>query len=134
MSAEFRKKAHQRIAELERKRGHGNSFSCFFPINKGISASHFTVVYAIIVNWKTRTLCEALPFFSKINLRCCIQDLRRMGYQIAYGQIAASAKTARHQLQPSPPSVYLPAPLCNQQVGKQPDPIARFSCHLGRAV
>ena len=93
MSEEFRKKVQQQIAALERERKQ-NGFSKFFPAMKGISASHFTVVYAIITDWKGRSLSAALPFFSKINLRRCAQDLRRMGYKVAYSQISAAAEAA----------------------------------------
>ena len=94
MSEEFRKRAHQRIVELEKNRGQ-NGFSKFFPSNKGVSASTFTVVYAIIANWKNKTLSAALPFFSKINLRRCAQDLRRMGYHVAYSQISPAANATQ---------------------------------------
>jgi uncharacterized protein (TIGR04141 family) len=94
MSEEFRKRAYQRIVELEKSRGQ-SGFSKFFPSNKGISASTFTVVYAIIANWKNKTLSAALPFFSKINLRRCAQDLRRMGYHVAYSQISAAAQATQ---------------------------------------
>jgi uncharacterized protein (TIGR04141 family) len=88
MSEEFRKKASQRIKPLERARGLAPRFSRLFPSGKGITAGDFTVVYAIIGKWKGKTLARALPFFSKVNLRRCANDLRRMGYNIAYKQIA----------------------------------------------
>jgi len=95
MSEEFRKKVRQRIAALEQKRRQGNTFSKFFPDDKGISSSDFTVVYAIIAPWKNRTLSAALPFFSKINLRRCAQDLGRMGFEVAYRQIADAAQVSK---------------------------------------
>jgi len=62
---------------------------------KGISAPNFIVVYAIIANWKNRTLSAALPFFSsKINLRRCAQDLRRTGYHVAFRRISAASQAA----------------------------------------
>jgi uncharacterized protein (TIGR04141 family) len=95
MSEEFRKKVRQRIAALEKRRNQGNAFSKLFPADKGISPSDFTVVYAIIAPWKNRALSAALPFFSKINLRRCAQDLTRMGYDVAYRQIPDTAKVAK---------------------------------------
>lgn len=95
MSEEFRKKVHQRIRSLEHQRAAVNSFSRLFSVGKGISPSAFTVVYAIIARWKQKSLSEALPFFSKVNLRRCAQDLRRMGYAVAYSQIPEAAKSAK---------------------------------------
>jgi len=88
MNGEFRKKARQRIAGLERQRRLGNRFSRLLPLDRGITAQDFTVVYAIIAKWKGKSLVEALPFFSKVNLRRYAQDLKRMGYAVAYAQIA----------------------------------------------
>ena len=115
MSEEFRKKARQRIAALEKQRSLGNGFSKLFPTHKGITASNFSVVYAIIANWKNKTLSAALPFFGKINLRRCAQDLKRMGYQLAYSQIPASAQAAQAPATPKlgkrpPGRVTIPLP------------------------
>lgn len=45
------------------------------------------VVYAIGGNWKGRSLCNMLPFFSKVNLRAHVEDLRAMGYAVEYAAI-----------------------------------------------
>jgi uncharacterized protein (TIGR04141 family) len=84
MNTEFRLKARQRISNLEKERKTGNRFSQLIPSNRGITASAFTIVYAIIADWKGQTLAERLPFFSKVNLRRCVHDLTRMGYSVAY--------------------------------------------------
>ena len=88
MNEEFRKKVRQRIAELEKERHIGDRFSRLFPINRGITASSFTVVYAIIADWKGKSLAQRLPFFSKVNLRRTVQDLTRMGYGVAHKRIS----------------------------------------------
>jgi uncharacterized protein (TIGR04141 family) len=88
MNEEFRQKVRQRIAPLERARHLGNRFSRLFPPNRGITARDFVVVYTIIARWKGRTLNEALPFFSKVNLRRCMHELVRMGYGVTYRRIA----------------------------------------------
>ena len=54
--------------------------------------SQCDVVYAIIAKWTPagkpkRTLVEALPFFSKVNLRRHVDSLRRMGYRASYKRI-----------------------------------------------
>lgn len=90
MNEEFRKKVRQRIAELEKERHVGDRFSKLFPMNRGITASAFTVVYAIIADWKGKTLAQRLPFFSKVNLRRTVQDLTRMGYGVAHKCISIS--------------------------------------------
>ena len=56
--------------------------------NSGVTPSEFTIVYAIMAKWSDRSLAEALPFFSKINLRRCTRDLTRMGYNVLYKRIS----------------------------------------------
>lgn len=87
MNDEFRRKVRQRIAGLEKARHVANRFSKLFPAKRGITASSFTVVFGVIENWKKKTLAQRLPFFSKVNLRRCVHDLSRMGYNVAYKRI-----------------------------------------------
>lgn len=54
-----------------------------------ISPSDYEVVYVIVANWKNKDFVDALPFFSKVNLRRHTEDLRRMGYKIGYKRIQA---------------------------------------------
>lgn len=89
---EFRERAHQRIKGLEKRRHVSNKFSVLLPPDKGITPSHFTVVYGIITPRKERFLSELLPFFSKINLRRCAQDLRRRGFRVACKKIDELAR------------------------------------------
>lgn len=56
----------------------------------GIQPSKFKVVYAIAAPWKGRDLVDALPFFSKVNLRRFGTDLQRMGFQVEYKRIEAT--------------------------------------------
>ena len=99
MSQEFRKKVRERITPLEKARGLGKRFSSFFR-SAGIAPRDFTVVYAIIARWKSKTLAEALPFFSKINLRRCVHDLKCMGYAVAYRQIPEAPQADRARKAP----------------------------------
>jgi uncharacterized protein (TIGR04141 family) len=62
-------------------------FSAFDPA--GISPGGFEVVYAVVANWKGRTFVEALPFFSKVNLRRHARDLGRMGYRVSRKKVQA---------------------------------------------
>lgn len=94
MGQEFRGKAHERIAGLT-KGSKQKVFSRFFSADKNITASKFTVVYGMIAPWDHRTLADALPFFSKVNLRRCAQDLKRMGYHIACSQIPTLAAVGK---------------------------------------
>jgi uncharacterized protein (TIGR04141 family) len=83
-SDEFRTEAREKISALEPAQ---RRFSRLFPQNRGITASEFTVVYGIVARWENRSLAEALPFFSKVNLRRYIRDIKRMGYKVAYRAI-----------------------------------------------
>jgi hypothetical protein len=40
-----------------------------------------------VSQWGDRNLVQALPFFSKVNLRRHADDLRRMGYKVAFKRI-----------------------------------------------
>jgi uncharacterized protein (TIGR04141 family) len=53
----------------------------------GISPRKYRVVYAIIANWNGRSVVEAMPFFSKVNLRDDAEDLRAMGYKVALSRV-----------------------------------------------
>ncbi len=86
MSTEFRKVARDRIGGVKKNDGLASRLARFFP-DKGITASEFTVLYGIIAKWKNRTLAEALPFFSRVNLRRCSRDLMRMGYNVSFKRI-----------------------------------------------
>lgn len=50
-SDEFRKAAREKILESENEHGRGHRFSKLFPPHQGITASDFSVVYAIIADW-----------------------------------------------------------------------------------
>lgn len=51
--------------------------------NKGIDPKKYKVIYAIIGRPPTgKKLAELLPFFSRVNLRRTVKQLRRMGYQV----------------------------------------------------
>ena len=52
-------------------------------VKDNINPWDFEVSYAIIADWKNRSLVDALPFFSKVNLRKNVEDLERMGYKVS---------------------------------------------------
>jgi uncharacterized protein (TIGR04141 family) len=78
-------------AAQERKPGDTSYRDQFnFIQTNSVDPSEIEVVYAIAAKWKQRSLAEALPFFSKVNLRRFSQDLRRMGYKVTHSRIDAS--------------------------------------------
>ena len=92
MSKEFREAAQTVITEAvgERRRStRGGRFRDDFSTFDldGISPADYEIVYAIIDDWRGRTLVEVLPFFSKVNLRRNVDDLRRMGYKVSYKRV-----------------------------------------------
>ncbi len=89
MSGEFREKALDRIrvAEAEAVGRTGNDaiagrFSTFDT--DSISARDYEIVFAIAGKWDGGNLASVLPFFSKVNLRRTVENLRRMGYGIGF--------------------------------------------------
>jgi uncharacterized protein (TIGR04141 family) len=47
----------------------------------------FHIVYAIVAPWRGRSLAQALPFFSKTNLRRSIESLQSRGYRTSCSMI-----------------------------------------------
>jgi uncharacterized protein (TIGR04141 family) len=74
----FRGQVQKKVTELS-----GDNSFAFFD-EKGIVPSSFTVTFAVIGDWKSQTVAERLSFFSKVNLRRAVTDLRRRGYQVAF--------------------------------------------------
>ncbi len=59
-----------------------------------VTPSGHQVVYAVIAKWNGRSPADALPFFSKVNLRRHAEDLRRMGYRVSFKKIEVKPKAA----------------------------------------
>ncbi len=85
MTALYRNECLDRIREAERQRAEETGDDAFigrfstFGV-RGVSAADHDIVYAIVAKWNGRSVKEALPFFSKVNLRRHVKDLHRMGY------------------------------------------------------
>jgi uncharacterized protein (TIGR04141 family) len=54
------------------------------------STSRLTVVYAILADWKGKEPQRRMPFFSKVNLRHHTQQIRRMGFHVAFAAVDAT--------------------------------------------
>jgi uncharacterized protein (TIGR04141 family) len=88
----FLQKVRERIEEIERERALSTGdpsivgrFSSLLP--SPLTPSTIRIVMAIIADWGTRTAAEAMPFFSKVNLRRHCEFLARMGYQFELAMI-----------------------------------------------
>ncbi len=82
MDEEFRLQAEAKIREVAKGRGGFDFFD-----GKAIDPSEFEVVYAIIERWRGRRCADALPFFSKINLREVERNLHSRGFKVRLNQI-----------------------------------------------
>ncbi len=96
MNAQYRLDTQAKVLEAENERasrtgdpGFVGRFSGFDPGR--ISPGDFKVVYAIIARWNGKTAAQALPFFSQVNLRRHVDDLRRMGYGVEFARIETGA-------------------------------------------
>jgi uncharacterized protein (TIGR04141 family) len=58
----------------------------FFLVDQ-IPPFAFEIVYGIIADWRERSLSEALPLFSKVNLRSFVQQLRGRHFRVGCCQI-----------------------------------------------
>jgi uncharacterized protein (TIGR04141 family) len=79
MSLEYRTTTLTKIKEQEQLRadevgddGFLGRFSSYDPSR--ITPGHYEVSYAIVAKWNGRSLVQALPFFSKVNLRRHVED------------------------------------------------------------
>jgi uncharacterized protein (TIGR04141 family) len=59
-------------------------------VDEPFSPARLTVVYAVAADWKGKAFHQRLPFFSKVNLRHHGQQLRRMGFKLAFAGVDAS--------------------------------------------
>lgn len=100
-SREYREKALTRIKIEEGLKGGVSSFigtfskwfSLFSPGRT--TRRKYEVLYAIIAKWNGRNIVDALPFFSKVNLRRHAEDLRRMGYRVSVARIEVAKSKAK---------------------------------------
>jgi uncharacterized protein (TIGR04141 family) len=88
-SIECRTRARERIADLS-----GASPDYAFFSNDALHTGDFEIVYAIIERWRSRSFSQALPFFSKVNLREASQQLTSRGFNVGVKQIDADATSA----------------------------------------
>jgi uncharacterized protein (TIGR04141 family) len=82
---QFRVAAQQKVIELT------DSMREEIFGREGIVTSDFEVVYAIIAEWRDRRLEEALPFFSKVNLRRTVQSLSSRGFGVSCVRVPVEA-------------------------------------------
>jgi uncharacterized protein (TIGR04141 family) len=87
---EFRQQAQHRINTEAGDRA--SDFTLFSET--GLETRTFTIVYGIIARWGGRSASQALPFFSKINLREAVSNLRNRDYRVALAPIEATVWTA----------------------------------------
>jgi uncharacterized protein (TIGR04141 family) len=78
---EFRSKVAAKIAELT----DDDRFAHFSA--DPIATARFEILYAIIADWRGRTLSEALPLFSKVNFRTVINGLHSRFFRVSCYQV-----------------------------------------------
>ena len=94
MSREYREKTIEAIEKAAQSKGVRSDPFMTFDVDS-VTPSRHEIVYGIIESWNGRSLTEALPFFSKVNLRRHSEDLRRMGYRVSYRKIDVAAPPTR---------------------------------------
>lgn len=77
----FREAADEKIASLTTDQ----SFRFFNTTS--LRTEDFEIVYVIVAPWKGRSVIEALPFFSKVNLERAVQELTIKGYQVSLSPV-----------------------------------------------
>jgi uncharacterized protein (TIGR04141 family) len=77
MNRIFRQRAHTRVLEF----ADGREGFDFFDTD-ALVPREFSIVYAVIADWADRTMAQALPFFSKVNLRGVAEELRSRDFRV----------------------------------------------------
>jgi len=85
MNPAFRRRAHEQLVAASE----GRSGFDFFD-TAALNTRDFHIVYAIAADWSGRSMAQALPFFSKVNLRNVAEELRGRGYQVETHRIDAT--------------------------------------------
>lgn len=93
MSQQYREAVLREVQNAERAK-HARADGAFSALFRHeVQSSRLEVVYAIIAKWgderrgRDKGIAEAMPLFSKVNLRRCATDLKRMGYSVSYKRI-----------------------------------------------
>jgi uncharacterized protein (TIGR04141 family) len=87
----FRDATHKKIKEL----GGDDSFDFFNATS--LQAPDFEIIYVIVAPWRGRTLSEAMPFFSKVNLLRTMEDLINRGFRVAVARVDTNGIPAQGQ-------------------------------------
>lgn len=85
---DFRAIMRDKMSEQAREQGRdAGTFTRYLadPFRPGA----LTVVYAVLADWHGAAPKDRLPFFSKVNLRHHHQQLRRMGFNVAFAAVEA---------------------------------------------
>jgi len=82
---DFRMLAHRKVLE------HNDTERFLFFGDDDFMSRDFEVTFAIITNWGQRTVAQALPFFSKINLRKTTEELTKRGYRVSLSRVPTVA-------------------------------------------
>jgi uncharacterized protein (TIGR04141 family) len=82
-SPEFLTAAQEKVREACEEHQDQRTYFAEFPIRP----ADFEVVYAIVADWRRRSLARALPFFSKINLRHTDQVLPSRGFAVSHCKV-----------------------------------------------
>jgi uncharacterized protein (TIGR04141 family) len=90
MSIDFRLKAQEKVNTLCA----GSAEFDFFG-SGAMQTSDFEIVYAIVEQWRGRSMSAALPFFSKVNLREVNQLLVSRGFHVSMKQVEAKVAVVR---------------------------------------
>ena len=92
-SQEFRDKARVQIKGAEEAQAAADNETAVVGRFLGVldfdapEPRSIEVVYAVIARWNDRSPTQALPFFSKVNLRRSINDLRRLGCNVSFHRV-----------------------------------------------
>lgn len=101
MSREYREVMRREVIAAEDERAiqeNDNTFRGRFSTItlEGISPTDYEVVYAIVAKWGKKELVDALPFFSKVNLRRFVDNLHRIGYKVSYKRVLVPEEEPDH--------------------------------------
>jgi uncharacterized protein (TIGR04141 family) len=82
----FRRAAHEKVRAVA-----GNDDFNFLDVSS-LTTTDFEVIFVILAAWRGRTIADALPFFSKVNLERTAGDLVNRGFKVAVAQVECTRR------------------------------------------
>lgn len=94
--AAFRRETHKKVKTLSTD----DAFN-FFDVDN-LNASDFEVIFVIVAAWCGRSIIDAMPFFSKVNLKRTVEDLINRGFKVGIARVDTGPEPSKPKKKKKP--------------------------------